>query len=318
MRNATLWLITLCALLLPGADRAQTPIAREWGLVSAAARGDFGPVTMKVGDLPENAMAVELTLANLLGLQDLYTGVYANTHVGGALQRQAAYLACYWTTDKLVEWGSVQYVVAYKADPTLVPPTTPPDPSLSRPGQGSDVTLRLRLIEVNQIATMTPRPDFTKAGWVKLIADLAAPEPEGDRRDIAVANIKQIAVAALMYSTDNDDLLPNAHSAGQAKAAIMPYIKNLSVFISQNPNRGQILYNVNLAGVSTDKGTRPLLTPLFYDSVAWPDGGRPVAFLDGHATYVTADAWPQVAAELRRKYKRPPPVPATKTGKKKR
>ena len=116
--------------------------------------------------------------------------------------------------------------------------------------------------------------------------------------------MKQLELATLMYSTDYDDYMPKGKTLSQVKSEIMPYCKNSKIFVSQNPKGGQIQYNANLAAVSEIAIQSPSEAPVFYDSKAWPDGGRPVAFSDGHVRFTTSQTWKAVAKELSRKYKR--------------
>jgi hypothetical protein len=50
-------------------------------------------------------------------------------------------------------------------------------------------------------------------------------------------------------------------------------------------------FNMSLAGVSATNIEHPAETPMFYESLAWPDGKRGVVYTDSHAKFVTADEW---------------------------
>ena len=318
MRNIFSAVVFALCLCLACPISAQAPT----GPLERTLSGEFGQPVIRYNELPDDLKAVDLNLGGLADMEALYSpyaGVTAGLRGGSPdlIQRVSAYLSCYWTTGKAIEWRGAEYIVAYRADV--------PRPTLGYSGDSPAVatnplslqTLRLRVLRADQIASMTPRPDLTKSGWLAVVDDAArSKEGGGGSQAAAISNMKQVALAALMYSNDYDDLFPNAHSASQAKSALMPYSKNDRLFKTQNPNGGQLLFNVNLAAIAATAIAQPTTMPLYYDSLPWPDGGRPVAFVDGHARYVPAGEWPLVAAELARKFKRPPPPAPAKTGKK--
>ncbi|HLK17234.1 MAG TPA: hypothetical protein VKT78_20690 [Fimbriimonadaceae bacterium] len=301
---------------------AQTPPAAATGpgLLQRTLSGEFGEPVIRYNELPENYKAVDLKL-NTLDLEEAYgliggIGDDLRGRSADLVQRAIAYLTVYWDTGRTAGWNGVEYIVAYRVELPKglagygsFSPAAPANPLALQ-------TLRLRLIRLDQVSSITPRPDLTKSGWLALVDDVSRPKTGGDgSRTAALSNVKQAALAALMYSNDFDDRLPNAFSIGQAKSRLMPYSKNAEIFKTQNPSGGALLYNVNLAKVVMGDIPNPAAVPLFYDSKAWPDGSRPVAFADGHAKIVTSDEWPAVAAELARKYKPKPAAPPAKTGK---
>ena len=327
MRNTFAFTLFTLLLLLVARSPAQTPPSEDRSIVEAAIKGEFGPTTIQLKDLPADFSAIELTLSGFEGLQDLEAGVRrfdpSRTGLAGEdLDRLSDFFVCYWTSGKIVHWHSNEFIVAYKAVyPKNKGGADAPAPggeliTLSQPSPYSNLTLKLRLVNLSQIISITPRSDVTIDEISHVIIKISAPSVTGGgNKEVAISNMKQLALGAIMYSADNDDVYPLAHSIGQAKMEVAPYLKNNKLYISQNPNGGQILYNVNLAGVGATETVKPESVPLYYDSRAWPDGGRPVAFADGHAKYVTAEEWEAVAAELNHRYKRAPTAPA-KTGRK--
>lgn len=321
--------LVVCAVLVAfgvGLAGAQTPAtaaatAEPPSLIRDLLEGKFGPATIPYTELPPDMKAVEITMSGLSNLRELYSPfeTYGASTPGRPPElttRVLSYLSCSWTNGKAIGWNGVEYIAVYRAEmppfPTMVASMNPAaDDPLTHPFQ-----LRLRLVRMDGILSMSPHPELSRDGWLKLVADLTAGSTSGaGSQSVAVSNMKQLGQATLIYCNDYDDVLPFARSIGQAKSEVMPYLKNMDTFKSQNPNGGTVLYNVNLAGVVATTLPSPASTPVFYDSLAWPGGGRPVVFADGHADFVEANRWNSVAAELARKYARKAPAPPTKTGK---
>lgn len=87
---------------------------------------------------------------------------------------------------------------------------------------------------------------------------------------VLMSNAKQIALGALLYANDHDDMLP-----GQSdwQSQIAPYLKNDSLFSG---------FNYTFQGGSVTSVERPAETELGYFQT---DGGRIVAYLDGHVQF---------------------------------
>jgi hypothetical protein len=88
----------------------------------------------------------------------------------------------------------------------------------------------------------------------------------------AMTNGKQAALAAIIYSADYDDVLPI--SGGQAKDALMPYLKDAGIL-------GHVVWT-NLTGQNMTGIKDPSQTELGY----YPGpGGRAVIYADGHVVW---------------------------------
>jgi hypothetical protein len=289
-------------------------------IIEALLRGDFGPAQIQLKELPTDFKAIEVSLTGFAGLQDLEMGSagYLDSNTTGLSATDRIHIAqlltCYWTNGKSIRRNGIEYIAAYRA----VLPNAGLGLHASIMSTGAvlpaivlEPKMQLRLINITDIVSVSPRPDLIEKELVDFLeAKQAANAGKSGLVNVAIENMKQVMIAIIMYTTDNDDVFPDGHSIGQAEKSVMPYIKSTKAFQTQNPNGGQVLFNVNLAWVPLASLGNLTTVPVFYDSAPWPDGGRAVGFADGHAAYVTADNWNKIQLALDKKYKRAPKRPA--------
>jgi len=114
-----------------------------------------------------------------------------------------------------------------------------------------------------------------------------------------------------MYASDYDDVMPYAQSTATVKYVTWPYLKNAESWKSHNPAGSKFYFNMALAGSSLIDVESPAETVMFYESTAWEDGSRCVAFADGHVKMVSAEDWTMLSETLRLKLpKHGKPLPA--------
>jgi hypothetical protein len=118
------------------------------------------------------------------------------------------------------------------------------------------------------------------------------------QKSSSLSNVKQVALGAIMYSTDYDDNFPKAKNWAEFQKLLMPYVKNADVFKSTNPRGPEMEYNTKLAGMSFMDVEMPAVTPLVWEVHEWPNGTRAVAFADGHAKLVTSAQWAELQAYI--------------------
>ncbi|MBS1713597.1 MAG: hypothetical protein JST30_04600 [Armatimonadetes bacterium] len=90
-------------------------------------------------------------------------------------------------------------------------------------------------------------------------------------RTVALSNAKQVALAALLFASDNKDRLPGT---GEFSSSVMPYLKNDRLLDG-------FVWTFQGGNISDVK--EPAKTEIGYITVP---GGRCVAYVDGHARYV--------------------------------
>lgn len=124
------------------------------------------------------------------------------------------------------------------------------------------------------------------------------------RETACTSNLKQIALAAMMFAQDYDDKF--AFKPATFQKALLPYIKNEAVFrCPEHSKNGAVaspsyVMNSHLAGKAVARLKVPARTVLFFEATAGKmdfrhDGRAGVAFADGHVALVT----PEQAKTLR-------------------
>jgi hypothetical protein len=174
------------------------------------------------------------------------------------------------------------------------------------------LSLRLTYVRRDVVTSITPMPDYSIEEIQKNIGRGIIAQPE---LTVHISNLKQIATATMIYLSDADDIFPYVQSTRSLWNALGPYMRNAEMTKTKNPNGGQILFNMSLAGVSLSDVNEPAKVPMFFDSVAWPDGRYCVAFADTLVKWVNQEQWEALKPLLKLKLKRngkpiaePPPT----------
>lgn len=109
----------------------------------------------------------------------------------------------------------------------------------------------------------------------------------------SLSNLKQLGLAAMMYSQDYDEVFPPMKDAATLKKVVFPYVKNESVFVQPGTN---VPYRANL--YLSRKRLAAIAAPakmvLFYEAEPASDHTRGVCFADGHAVRVPEADWPRL------------------------
>ncbi|RYG45787.1 hypothetical protein EON79_11760 [bacterium] len=272
------------------------------------------PKTYSVTDLPDNYRAVTFeSEGGPLGLYGLYGMGMGMSGSRGANDKDSllfGLMSASWVDPD-------EFQSALEGKLPRVRTLTLDLPSMIRrsgtSGSTPDPVFIETWVEAARISRWTPHTELTKEALVKAFgANAATGEPRGGPTD-SLSKLKQVAVGALLYAGDWDDVFPKADSTAKAAAAIMPYVKSQSVFSTNNPAGKRILFNTSLSGISSDTIERPAETLLFWEEFSWSDGKRAVAYADGHAKRLTEEEWARAwSAELRRRAATRQPAKAMK------
>lgn len=300
-------------------------------------RGDKVPTFMKFDEMGQDFRAVKLgskdSAANpfsmfmpimMMGLMSTLGAPTSNTRdvLGFSLLGLADVS---WTKGDIVQFASGEFLVTYKLPigmtelMQLGSPGGDPSKLLSE--------LKLSLVKLTSIESLTPAPEITKetisklAESLKTIGQEAVPSQEAPAevesgaiaawKSTTLSNAKQLALATHMFLTDNKDIFPYVQGTKAMIKMIHPYLKMTQIWETKNPNGGQLQFNMCLAGANISDVLEPSSTPLFYDSVPWPAGYRVVAFVDGHAKTVSEEDWSTMQPLLNlklKKYGKPLPM----------
>lgn len=299
--------------------------------ISSLIQGKGLAPSFKLSELPPEYKACKIELAkgsgdalsSIMPLMLMGPSTSAMSGNGGAMLLSASLLGSYWTKAETVKMGGFDYLVTYRLEPGL------------RKGGGEgnplSMTLRLNLIRSDMIASFSPDPNAKITDIIAFLDQAKIPydEPvdqlnmqpqtmtsaavlypvfaqakDAARRTSTLSNAKQLAVGAMIYMTDYDDVMPYVQGTAAAKYVLDPYLKNPGLWKSLNPNGGEFKLNMAVAGVNVAAVDNPAEVVLFYEEKEWPDGKRCVAYLDSHARVLDREGWEKAKATLKAKYKK--------------
>jgi hypothetical protein len=214
----------------------------------------------------------------------------------GETQRVMDATGISFTRGETVEFGGIKFLITYKMAVDIQ--------SLDNIAKGmAKPELELTLVRFDAIKTIVPRPEVTKATFASMIAAPGPGQPltpmQGEAaKEATRSNFKQASLGIIMYQGDYDDDFPYVQDTKSALAVTMPYIKNKEVFKSLNPIPSEFRLNMAISGVNASAIASPGETPLYYESQAWPDGTRCVAYCDGHVKFVDSEEWKRLEGAL--------------------
>jgi hypothetical protein len=263
------------------------------------------PSRIELGKLPVGFRAVQLVVSPPTDTFSLYLplSMMSSTSPLGAARYEAA--LAYWTDGRCELIEGQKYLVGYKVEADYAVLST-----MER-GSGEANPLKpymnLTLVRMDSITMIMPKPTQT-VEWLSGVVSGKFPAPGhqglaelASEQSRAQSNLKQIALAAIMYATDYDDVYPYVQNTATVKQVTMPYLRSAELW--KDPNGGRFLFNMSLAGVGSTT-IQVAETVLFYEDKAWLDGTRVVAFADGHTKRVTEQEWQRLKGTLKLKLKR--------------
>ncbi|MEI8281978.1 MAG: hypothetical protein WCG75_06210 [Armatimonadota bacterium] len=265
--------------------------------------GSNRPSTYTIASLPNDLIAIDITTSkdNLMSLMQLSfsSGGISGPETGRPSidpQMLMQLANVIWTSKDDVD-GKGEFLMGYKLD---VPFSSRPSANVSP----SALKFRLTYIRRQAIIALTPREDFSPSTLKEMAKEPTPQQASTADRTVTISNMKQIATGAMIYLSDSDDIFPFVQSTPQLFDVLMPYLKNREILKGRNPMGGEFRFNMSLAGVSATALEAPAETPLLFESVAWPDGKRCVAFADSHVKVVSAEEWDRMQPMLKLKIKR--------------
>lgn len=106
----------------------------------------------------------------------------------------------------------------------------------------------------------------------------------------SMSNLRQLALAAIMWSNENEECLPTLSSE---KAWVSEM--GVEAKLLKQPQSGEkYLANPAMSGVSLGEIKDPVGTPLFYEATPWSNGKRIAAFVDGHVEMMDNNRWEEL------------------------
>ena len=196
----------------------------------------------------------------------------------------------FYTLGETVTIGSETYLIAYQPPTSQFdfaalmrdgPSFEPPVPEQLTP----ETALTLSLLNLRSVNS------FTNIRPFDLDQEIAPGGKEADPdADPSLRNLKQLALALLLYLQDYDEVFPPMDDPSSVKSALLPYVGDDTVF--DDPKSGEAyqpnryLSRLHLVFIET-----PEEIVLFYAASANEEGVRGVAYLDGHVEQVSEQAW---------------------------
>ena len=250
-------------------------------------------------------------------------------HGGGDLElamlssQQLGYSSVYFTRGQILTIGDERYLVTYSilrriirqtGEATLPEPLTP------------DMVANISLLDERNIGnlldirpvefgppvpgvavapaplTPTPVPNPTPTPATVNPPPFVAPAPpatpaEDDpkvraQQIASLTNLRQLALAMLVWAQEHNGALPPLNDATALKAALKVEEKYYAHPTTHEP----YLLNGKLAGASLNEIPNPMQIVLAYEAAPGPDGKRGVAYVDGHGERLTESKWTEVKA----------------------
>jgi len=295
-----LWVLVLLFGVSVGLVGAQTP--------AEVLRGEGRKIT--IADLPESYRGVTFGSSDLGGLGMF--GMWGGLPSSGSNEQTFELLSLIGTVlvdpdefGQLVEGKRprIRGYVLDLAEMMRLSPRGAGEESIPKP------TFTETWIEGGRIIQWSPRPEVSREGLLRVFATPPKPAVSALRAQ-DLSNVKQVSLGIILYSSDYDDVYPNADSTAAAQNRVFPYTKNADIWKSKNPAGGRILFNTSLSRTSSTELANPAQTLLVWDENPWEDGGRNVGYADGHAKYLSAAEWAsawQSELERRRLRRASPP-----------
>ena len=246
------------------------------------------PLTMKLGDLNGDWRRVSI------GLQAQWGRPRSIVIPDGAAIPDFSQDDVYYTKGDTATVGMDEFLVVYHVrTPTIIwhslmaeggqPP--PPAPL------AADTVLTLSLLNLHDIVSLSDIRPFDLGQEVTAEAQSA----RAIARQQSLDNLRQIGLAMLQYTQDNDETLPPMTDAATVKKTIYPYVKSDSVFVDPLTDIAY-LPNTSLSHRTLATFNSPAEMVIYYEATPAPDNTRALLFLDGHVKRVPEADWPRLKA----------------------
>lgn len=152
-------------------------------------------------------------------------------------------------------------------------------------------------IHANSFITTMPSPSLLASAFVS--SPVMNQAKEASKKTACLSNVKQLALATMLYASDYDDHFPDAN---KWRSSIMPYTKNQETFRcpeDKSGNPSSYRMNPRMSKLSVVSLSDPAGTVLIFEGdatgfVPRHAGAGNVAFTDGHAKAIAAAAYPKL------------------------
>lgn len=266
------------------------------------------PIKMPIAELPDDWQALKISELASSEMYDrvMYTATISNGDyfMGGPASSLITALAVSWTNGESVNLNGKQFLITYVLTPTSLNLLGMADMDFK-----ADHYLTLKLVNPEMVVSVTAVPDYKASDLKESIKNLFENHEitpvQTSYKTQGLSNAKQMALGVIIYCADYDDNFPYVESTPALKEIVDPYVRNDSVFKSNNPNgKGLLYYNMALSGVIMNDVENLYEVPLVFDPTPFPDGTYLVAFADGHAKYLAEEEWQALQPIFKKRWKR--------------
>lgn len=256
--------------------------------------GKAAPLTLKLKELDNGWRCFTPGSANDAGTMLMSIVMTQATH-----QPTAALV--YFTKGQLVTMNGETYLVAYSRLPE-----PPPDMNALRQGVAKPPTPATQNTEVSLcLLNLRTTGNLLNVRTFNLVQELAETHPQPEvltdtaAQKATVNNLRQLAIAALMYAQDHNEQFPAGMDDAEKLQQTLQAAVKLDPQIYAQPNTGELYQaNPSLSGKGLGQIANPAEMVLFFEISAWPDGKRGVSFVDGHVELVNEQRWAALKAKM--------------------
>ncbi len=218
----------------------------------------------------------------------------------------------YFTQWQTATAGNDSFLIVYRLAPlsqndlAQVFPDSKKPPSYARfmdmvPRWMGDHTLNLTLLNLKTVKIVDKAQPFNfntrverVRGWAHYNLPNATPKVVAPTLPLNIADqqradLRELALAVVLYAQDHNNLIPPMDDLASFKKAIQPYVKAQT--LAPPPDKTFYSLNTILSGKKTAHISVPADMIALYQTQPDKDNSRLVAFLDGHVRRLNGAQW---------------------------
>jgi prepilin-type processing-associated H-X9-DG protein len=285
--------------------------------MSEATSGRPYPLSLTLSEMTQSdwrRMNIDGQIApNALGLGNAFLGgIIASLFGGNPQMSDFKDLLYLYTQGQEVTIGGDKYLVAYRIDTNYLQEkieerAKSPNPIIHSPDSASssepiiknlgETKMGLVLIKFSQINSLSQMEPFDYKTWEAKHKQEAEKKQVLEAPEASSKNLKSLGTALMMYAQDYDETFPNMKTAEEAKALLMPYIKDEKFFHQPDTNAlYQPIPEISYKSLATIES--PADTLAYYETTPMADQKRGVVFADGHVKRLTEAEWQALQAKV--------------------
>lgn len=286
-------LTALCLLALPSLA-TDVPIG-------AVLMGKVAPLTIKLGDITPQWSQFSISQG-----KDQAPNLQLDLN---EIRIEQSYFNSYFTKGETVSSGSETFLLAYCRPNPLKPMikegvnkaaandyVDPTELIVNCLSVSKETPLNLCLLNLKDAGNFLDiHPANIQEEYLasETVTDVMEKARQKAYQAASMSNLRQLALAANMYATENEETLPTLNSEKTWLAEL-----NIEQKLTKQPVTGETYRaNAAISGKSLGEIPEPTSTPLFYENTEWPDGKRIAAFVDGHVELMSKESWQEIAAK---------------------